>query len=290
MQTLSKQNWFSTKNQALFTIYHNQHKSFPPHNHDFFELAFIMGGSAVQRSAGGAMRIGRGHVTILHPGVWHAYEKADMKVYMCLIAPGLFKRELSWISDDPVLAPLFYPAKTPTDCVVAKLSPASLKRCQTHLEALHSLRFSFFENTRALQISYLLLLLHEMAQTFSKKMKKELHRPSTLHSSVKRAIELIESDCASRWTLTSLAAKLNINPSYLSRIFHEQTSLSPMRYLSRKRAERAAMLLVSTDKPISEIGNLVGWPEPKMFARSFKSHFSLSASQYRAAGLLPSKA
>jgi len=289
MQTLLKRNWFRTKNQALFTIYTNQQKAFPPHNHDFFELAFIMGGSAVQRSSGGAMRISPGHVTILHPGVWHSYEKSGLELYICLIAPELFKRELSWISDDPVLAPLFYPEKTPTDCVLAKLSPHSLKRCRAHLEALHSLRFSFFENTRALQISYLLLLLHEMAQTFSKKMKKELCRPSTLHASVKRAIELIESDCAARWSLTSLAGKLNINPSYLSRIFHEQTSLSPMRYLSRKRAERAAMLLVSTDKPISEIGGMVGWPEPKMFARSFKSHFSISASQYRAASLQPSK-
>lgn len=289
MQTLSQQSYFRTKSQALFTLYINRHKDFPPHNHDFFELAFVLGGRAIQRSSGGACRIGRGHVTLLHPGVWHGYEQSHMELFICLIAPGLFKRELSWVADDPMLAPLFHPAKNPTDCLTAKLGPLSLKRCRAHLEALHSLRYSVFENTRALQISYLLLLLHEMAQTFSKKMRKELCRPSTLHPSVKRAIELMESDCASRWSLTSLAGKLNINPSYLSRIFHSQTSLSPMRYLSRKRAERAATLLISTDKSISEIGEMVGWPEPKVFARSFKAHFSISASQYRAAGLQPSK-
>lgn len=281
MQTLLKRNWFKTGNPSIFTIQTKNQRSFPPHDHDFIELAFIMGGGAYQRSEGGVTRLGRGCVTMLQPGVWHAYEKSRMEIIICLIEPGLFKRELAWVGGDPLLAPLLFPEKKPTDCIVARLGPSSLKRCRTHLEALHSLRFSSFEKTRALQISYLLLVLHEVAQAFARVGKLGSCRPSTLHHSVKRAIDLLESDTVSDWSLGSLARKLNINPSYLSRIFREQTSLPPMRYLSRKRAERAAMMLVSTDKPVSEIAELVGWPDPKKFARSFKAHYAVSATRYR---------
>jgi AraC family L-rhamnose operon transcriptional activator RhaR len=54
-----------------------------------------------------------------------------------------------------------------------------------------------------------------------------------------------------------------------------------MAYLARCRVETAAILLVHTTQPITQIGRSVGWPDPNYFARRFKGHTGLSPSAYR---------
>jgi len=78
------------------------------------------------------------------------------------------------------------------------------------------------------------------------------------------------------------AGRLHLDPSYLVRLFTAHTGLSPMAYLGRHRAERAATLLVQTDSSAAEIGREMGWPDPNYFARRFKAYFGLGATAYRA--------
>jgi AraC family L-rhamnose operon transcriptional activator RhaR len=94
-------------------------------------------------------------------------------------------------------------------------------------------------------------------------------------------MRLLEEDLARAWTLEDLADKVLLDPSYLVRLFRGATGLPPMAYLARCRAERAAGLLLKTDRSIADIGSDVGWGEPYYFARRFKSHFGMSASDYR---------
>ncbi len=97
-----------------------------------------------------------------------------------------------------------------------------------------------------------------------------------------RAARLLESDPRRDWTLGELAGELSLDPSYLVRLFKAGTGLPPMAYLSRHRAERAAELLLRTDRRVGEVGAEVGWPDPNHFARRFRAHFGLSPSAYRA--------
>jgi AraC family L-rhamnose operon transcriptional activator RhaR len=54
-----------------------------------------------------------------------------------------------------------------------------------------------------------------------------------------------------------------------------------MAWLARQRAEKAAVLLLTTDKAIAAIGREVGWHDPNYFARRFRAAFGISARQYR---------
>jgi AraC family L-rhamnose operon transcriptional activator RhaR len=92
----------------------------------------------------------------------------------------------------------------------------------------------------------------------------------------------LEAEPAHEWTLTELADELHLVPGYLVRLFKSSTGLPPMAYLSRHRVELAADLLLHTDLPISRIAESVGWPDQNYFARRFKSHYGLTASNYRA--------
>ena len=94
-------------------------------------------------------------------------------------------------------------------------------------------------------------------------------------------MRLLESDIARHWTLTALADELHLAPGYLVRLFKHATGLPPMAYLAQVRAERAAVLLLHSDEPVTGIGRAVGWPDQNYFARRFKAHYGLSATTYR---------
>ncbi|MGW5188403.1 AraC family transcriptional regulator [Kribbella sp. NPDC004138] len=103
------------------------------------------------------------------------------------------------------------------------------------------------------------------------------------HPAVQHAMRLLESDLAAPWTLEQLGAAVNLAPGYLIRLFGTSVGMSPMAYLNRVRAERAAGLLIETELPISTIGALVGWHDPSHATRRFRSTFGLSPSRYRSA-------
>lgn len=98
---------------------------------------------------------------------------------------------------------------------------------------------------------------------------------------------MLDEQLAYPWHLEALSQQLQIDRSYLVRLFTAHIGISPMAYLARRRAEQAARLLISTGLPIASIGAAVGWPEPRHFARCFKAQTGISASAYRARFFAP---
>lgn len=54
-----------------------------------------------------------------------------------------------------------------------------------------------------------------------------------------------------------------------------------MAYLMKRRMETAANMLLRTAQPVVDIAFTVGIEDPAYFARCFRQHFGLSATQYR---------
>jgi AraC-like DNA-binding protein len=103
------------------------------------------------------------------------------------------------------------------------------------------------------------------------------------HPAVQHAMRLLEADLAEPWTLEQLGARVNLAPGYLIRLFGKSVGMSPIAYLNRIRAERAAGLLIETELPVATVGAMVGWHDPSHATRRFRSTFGLSPSQYRSA-------
>jgi len=101
------------------------------------------------------------------------------------------------------------------------------------------------------------------------------------HPVVVGAMQLLDSDLSRPWTLTELATRPHVSPSYLLRLFEDASGVPPMAYLARRRVETAAEQLLHSTDPVHQIGRAVGWPDQNYFARRFKAHFGLSATDYR---------
>ena len=277
---------FTDGSLAYAGHYLHEH-SHPDHTHSFLEIAVMTGGAGVHRSATGRHRLHVGDVVLLRPGVWHGYEQCHaLDLYNCCFSTDLLHRELGWTRDDPLLGYLLWTGPYAMDrrgMITATLDVATLHECVRHLDALHRTHAAAAaERHRADIIGHLSLFLGCLARAVSIDQAVPPADIVPLHPAVSHTMHLLETDLARRWTLQELAATLHLTPSYLVRLFRSSTGLPPIAYLSRHRVEAAATMLLHSDATITQIARSVGWPDPNHFARRFRSHYGLSASEYRA--------
>lgn len=83
------------------------------------------------------------------------------------------------------------------------------------------------------------------------------------------------------WTVTMLARSVGLSRPAFARRFVEATGVSPLRYLTRCRMERAAELLRTAHDTLSQIGRLVGYDSEFAFNRAFKRHFYMAPGSFR---------
>jgi AraC family L-rhamnose operon transcriptional activator RhaR len=222
---------------------------------------------------------------LLRPGVWHAYEDCQrLELYNFCFSSELLHRELAWTREDALLGYLLWngPYAAPRRGVLAfRLVDAAYDSCYAHLEALNALRYCPLDRYRSDVLGLVCLLLGELGRAAAPPDQPDGSAQGRPHPAVRRAMRLLESDIARPWTLAALAEELHLAPAYLVRLFKDATGLPPKAYLAQVRAERAAVLLLNTDDPVTGIGRAVGWPDQNYFARRFKAHYGLSATTYR---------
>lgn len=98
---------------------------------------------------------------------------------------------------------------------------------------------------------------------------------------IKQTKKIIHTQYSKTLKVSQIAKKLNLNRSYLYKIFKEETGYSIKDYLGQIRMEKSADLLINTTFHISEVANAVGFPDALAFSKAFKKHFGQSPSNYR---------
>ena len=82
-------------------------------------------------------------------------------------------------------------------------------------------------------------------------------------------------------SLKTLAAKLNMHPSYLGNVFHQQTGFYFNDYLNEERLKYAATLIETTDMKMKDIVDKVGFSSQTYFNRQFRRRFGTAPNTYR---------
>lgn len=98
---------------------------------------------------------------------------------------------------------------------------------------------------------------------------------------IKRAIDIIKEKYGGPISLTSVSAEININPQYLSKLFHSETKELFNDYVTKIRIENAAKLLKESDLKIFQIAEKVGIPNYRYFSTVFKYCMGISPKNYK---------
>ena len=254
----------------------------PAHDHEFFEIALMAGGRGVHRSVYVAQPVRAGDAFILKPGAWHTYEGCvALKVYNCYFGAELLERELASLASDPAMNYLFRGGPKSLEAlgiISFRLEPEALRACQGHIEAIVRCDDPIYGHIE--RVGHLLLLLGQLARGMGAG-QRVASESAPRHPAVGEALRLLDEGFAIAWSLEELARRVHLAPAYLVRLFKRETGRAPMAYLARCRAERAAALLLGTARSVHEIGEAVGWDDPNYFARRFRGHFGVSATEYR---------
>jgi AraC family L-rhamnose operon transcriptional activator RhaR len=253
------------------------------HDHDFAEIVFIRSGSARHVSIYGETRLAHSDCLILTPGVWHCYRACDrLEVANCCFRPALVQRELGAVALDEALAGLLDPSPALGNGPAhLRLESGVLQESLNYLKAIERLQWREESAARIETRGHFLLLLAAIGRSLSTAERTTWQRANRWPHPVSDCVRRLENEMARAWTLSELAEAVHLDASYLVRLFHRHVGAPPLQYLARRRAERAAALLLSTAMPVNEIGAQVGWPSPAHFARRFRAHFGMSAGQFR---------
>ena len=81
-------------------------------------------------------------------------------------------------------------------------------------------------------------------------------------------------------TVAEIAQRLNLNRSYLSTIFKEQTGCAPQTYLTTLRMEKAIELMTKYGMKPSVVALSTGYADIYNFSRMFKRYTGMSPRAY----------
>ncbi|RSK25614.1 response regulator [Bacillus sp. HMF5848] len=111
---------------------------------------------------------------------------------------------------------------------------------------------------------------------------KQLRSVYSAQNYMEQAIDYMKENFHKDLNLAVVSNHISLNYSYFSHAFKEFTGQNFVDYLKHIRINAAKKLLKETDYKISEISELVGYKNPKQFARVFKELVGVSAKEYRA--------
>lgn len=96
-----------------------------------------------------------------------------------------------------------------------------------------------------------------------------------------RIVKYLSANYMEKVSLSEIAEKEFLNPSYLSYKIKDTMGLSFNEYLNQIRVEKSTKLLLGTDKSISEIAGEVGFSHPRYYLKHFINHYHMHPQEYR---------
>ena len=236
------------------------------HSHDFCEILYVTGGAGEAILEGKKFRLAPGDLVVVNPGTLHE-ERSDAKAPLRLIflairdfaVPGLPAGCLSQ-EKYRVLSCGEYRYKM--DIYLREL----LQETSSQIE--------FYQEISQGLVSALLVLVMRL-------IRINPEDEAALSQECQKIKEYLDQNFTSPITLDSLSETVYISKHYLSHLFKEQTGISPIKYLTLKRMEKACELLSETELPVSEVSKAVGYENPLYFSQVFKRIYGISPVKYR---------
>lgn len=91
----------------------------------------------------------------------------------------------------------------------------------------------------------------------------------------------IDANLTDDLSVPALARRTGMSERHFSRVFTDQTGLSPGRYVERARADAARRLLETTDHPLDRVARESGLGRPETLYRVFRRAWRVSPGDYR---------
>ena len=98
-----------------------------------------------------------------------------------------------------------------------------------------------------------------------------------------RAMEYLEANYRSRFSLADVAAGAGVHPSHLAEVFRSRHAMSVGEWVRVRRLEYAREALLDPRRSISEVALAAGFADQSHLTRLFRGRFGVTPSEFRRA-------
>ena len=261
------------------------HQECALHAHEFSELVVVLRGSGLHYTSQGEWAIGAGDVFVLHADQSHGYvNTADLDLVNILFdleQLGLPSVDVASLPGYHVLFDL-EPRYRERDRFRSRLrlGPRQLRNVAQLIDRLEHELAAHKPGSGFASLATFMLLLADLCRIYSEVDDPAVQPLLRLGG----LISYLDQHYQDPLALDDLAKVACLSRRSLTRAFRSAYGDSPIDYLIRLRLDRASELLNSTDLPVIEVAQQVGFADSNYFARSFRKHYGTSPTAYRAAG------
>ena len=257
---------FLEKQPKPLRVSETQARPFPEHLHSQMELLYLMEGYTVLSVNGQNQHMHAGDLCVCFPGVVHGYKGGEnANALMMIFDPNLTDDFTALMERMRPSEPLLRRGQLPSDI------PFCMEQILKESKAM--------ENPQVLRgylqvvVARILTLLPLVpAEPGSSNVAYEI-------------LDYLSGHYTEPLTLDSLSTALGVSHSCLSHTFSKRIGVNFRTYLNTLRADRAGLLLRSTDQAIGWIALECGFDSIRTFNRVFLQIYGLTPSDYRSQAL-----
>lgn len=256
--------------------------SMEPNRHENYEMVYMKKGFAVFEISGQPVSIGPNDIIIIKPMQFHKFIVKSENGCEFIVLNFKFENRINGeYSEIPLEDFLNFVSNRETSPYIT-LKVSQKNEIIILLNRILKERESIEPGSEFL--NYLLVM--ELFVLLSRALKMEWENSIKTKSPKIReligiAIHYIHTNFERDISLGDIARFVFLSPSYFTRAFKDETSMSPINYLLKVRIERAKELLADTGLKISDIALSVGFSNQQRFNEMFKKYAYLTPLQYR---------
>ena len=265
-----------------------QQDNFGEHNHHFFELVYVTGGSAVQLLNDEPKLLKQGDFFIVDYGSVHSYTSCEgLTLINCLFLPEIIDDTLKGCHSFDALI---------QKCLLRyhnlhiKRTPANFVFHDNEDERVLGLLKGMMAEYQHKEIGYLEILKSKLMEIIIITARNVLDDIPFISNKtvIYDVIEFINSNYVNSNTLQEFCVEHHYSQQYISRKFKETTGINVSKYCQKVRIQKSCDLLAGSEKAISEIALEVGYKDIKSFNKLFKETLKITPREYRKEKITPS--
>lgn len=276
----------------LFPVacYHDNisEKEVPWHWHDELEILVVETGTARVSVNGADHMVKQGEGFFINTGALHGVWGEGAKpcrlqsvVFHPRLVGGsvdsiLWQKYLEPLLSDPCRPCVHFPNRLEWEETASKTIQAAWQACVSEAEG--------FEFEARERLSRLIFLLAKHCPAAEKKPSEKILRNG---ERIKIMLQYIREHYDEELTLAEIAKSAAVSENECLRCFRSMIGSTPIQYVKQTRIQKAAELLVSTDRKISDIGAECGFREMSYFAKTFRELKGCTPGEFRRRSLRP---
>ncbi|KRN27584.1 transcription regulator [Lactobacillus selangorensis] len=269
------------KNKSVFISKHNRFAPYPLHSHLFFEINYMLQGSAVETVAGQQINLQQGDILLIDIGTKHAINALgpnDILINLLFRDQNISLELLKKIkSSQSVLYDFLAHQVTSTTASYLLVKNGHTHDVRDTIDTIINEYYLNQDYSDSIIESELSVLLLKLIRNY------HLNNADDISPSQQVVIDML-TEIKENYATTSLekaAAKFAYNKNYLSNLFKAKTHKTFSSALTEERLLRAQDLLHNSKMPISEICERIGISNKTYFYHKYRAYFGCSPAESR---------